>query len=466
MKYAVALLAVVFLLAIPGTTRSQTVPRNVLIEYFNGTWAEYGPFGDDSLVAFQSRWPNTKMIAYYIPSATAADPMETTDGNLVRDSLVANFCPGAVFDRIVWQVGTSTYSFILDWTLWEPAMDVRMTNSPATPISINVGATYDSIGRQVSGIATITALQAMSGKFMVTAVVTEDDLDYPQLKYTSTGNITLPSYLHTRVVRYMPLGAMGAVLTTTGFTANQVIYQPLSFTLPSGINWMKARLTVFVDVDLMLMYGHRYVQQAWQGPFTSFNITPVELISFTGESNSDGVRIAWRTATESSNRGWSLERRAVGDDAWSDLAFIEGAGTTRRGNAYDFVDRTASRGFVYDYRLRQTDFDGKTELSSVVRVSHAPIPLENGLSVAYPNPFALSTNLDIDLAADIPARVEIVDAMGRTLATLLDGHHTAGRQSVSWDGRDASGNAAPAGMYFARMTTPSGVYIRQLLKAR
>jgi flagellar basal-body rod modification protein FlgD len=43
--------------------------------------------------------------------------------------------------------------------------------------------------------------------------------------------------------------------------------------------------------------------------------------------------------------------------------------------------------------------------------------------------------------------VDVVDASGKTVKTLDLGAHAAGAMSIRWDGRDASGNLAPAGTY-------------------
>ena len=466
MKCMLLSLLACVVLTVPHSGQAQTVPRVVLIEYFTGTWAEWGPRGDDSLVAVQSRWPNTRVISYHLSSSSATDPMETTNGNIVRDSLSAGFAPGAVFDRIVWQVGASTYSFILDWTLWEAALSVRAANSPTTMLSINVAGTFDTLSRQVGGVATLTALQAMPGSYYVHVVVTEDDLDFPQVKNTGTTVLTLPSYLHKKVVRLMVTGGIGSQLTSTGFSANQVIPYPISFTLPSVMNWRKCHITVFVDADLGIPYGHRYVQQAWQGLLSNFNVIPVELVSFSGESVQGGIRLSWRTASENNNMGWIIERRSIDTDRWSDVAFVQGNGTTKHANMYDFLDETVAENVTYDYRLRQTDFDGKTDRSSVVRVSYLAMPNTTTLRDNYPNPCNPTTTIVVQLAQEDAIRLEIFDRMGRIVATLVDGIVGAGNQAFTWNGTDAGGNALPPGTYFYRLHTSTQVQTKQMLLVR
>jgi hypothetical protein len=64
------------------------------------------------------------------------------------------------------------------------------------------------------------------------------------------------------------------------------------------------------------------------------------------------------------------------------------------------------------------------------------------------------TVLLIDLAAEMPARLEMFDLTGRRVRTLADRTFSAGASLLPWDGREESGAPARRGVYFARLTTP------------
>src|SRR5262249_62393943 len=53
-----------------------------------------------------------------------------------------------------------------------------------------------------------------------------------------------------------------------------------------------------------------------------------------------------------------------------------------------------------------------------------------------------------------PARVTILDAQGRRVAEPLARRIAAGPAEVPWDGRDAAGQPAVAGVYFALVRVP------------
>jgi subtilisin family serine protease len=72
---------------------------------------------------------------------------------------------------------------------------------------------------------------------------------------------------------------------------------------------------------------------------------------------------------------------------------------------------------------------------------------------ARPNPSAGLTGLEFALARPSHVRVEVFDATGRLVRSLLDADRAAGPLQVTWNGADASGVRATAGVYFARIRT-------------
>ncbi len=74
------------------------------------------------------------------------------------------------------------------------------------------------------------------------------------------------------------------------------------------------------------------------------------------------------------------------------------------------------------------------------------------LAQNVPNPFNPATTIHFTLADRSRATVDVFDAGGRWLRTLLDEERAAGAQQVRWDGRDAHGDAVSSGVYFYRLT--------------
>ena len=73
---------------------------------------------------------------------------------------------------------------------------------------------------------------------------------------------------------------------------------------------------------------------------------------------------------------------------------------------------------------------------------------------AHPNPFRGETCIRFDLAAPGDVRVDLYDPAGRRVRVLARGWHPAAQHRLSWDGRDESGQAVAAGVYFLRFDAP------------
>jgi hypothetical protein len=91
------------------------------------------------------------------------------------------------------------------------------------------------------------------------------------------------------------------------------------------------------------------------------------------------------------------------------------------------------------------------------------LPLRTWFSAPAPNPFSRTTTLSFALAWGGAVELGVYGIDGRKVATLLKEAREAGEYQVSWDGRDANGQAVRPGMYYARLTTPEGRFTRTLV---
>ena len=86
------------------------------------------------------------------------------------------------------------------------------------------------------------------------------------------------------------------------------------------------------------------------------------------------------------------------------------------------------------------------------------LPVETLLHAPFPNPpGAQGTVLRFDLARGAGVQIDVFDVAGRRVTALAAAAYPAGVHSVRWDGRDATGRALGAGVYFIRMTTSGGL---------
>jgi len=74
-----------------------------------------------------------------------------------------------------------------------------------------------------------------------------------------------------------------------------------------------------------------------------------------------------------------------------------------------------------------------------------------GLRSAVPNPSAGSAVFAFYLPTVAQAKIALYDVAGRQIRVVADELFTAGYHSIPWDGRDGSGRAVRAGVYFYRL---------------
>jgi hypothetical protein len=89
--------------------------------------------------------------------------------------------------------------------------------------------------------------------------------------------------------------------------------------------------------------------------------------------------------------------------------------------------------------------------------------LSFGLEQNYPNPFNPATEIRFSLQTADRAVLNIYNVKGQLVKTMIDARLAAGRHSVVWDGRDASGQPVGSGVYFARLTSSTKSATRKMV---
>ena len=78
-----------------------------------------------------------------------------------------------------------------------------------------------------------------------------------------------------------------------------------------------------------------------------------------------------------------------------------------------------------------------------------PLPEAPALLENYPNPFNPITRIRFALPQAGPAKLDIYNAAGQWICTLVEGEVASGYHEVMWDARNASGFNVASGIYFA-----------------
>jgi hypothetical protein len=189
---------------------------------------------------------------------------------------------------------------------------------------------------------------------------------------------------------------------------------------------------------------------------------PVELASLTASANGSASVLSWRTISEDNNAGFEVQRRLGEESKWREVGFIESkgkGGTTDEPMTYQFIDKDlpyeADR---LEYRLRQVDLDGTTELTDPVSIERTVEELQ--LRKTFPNPARIEATVQFAVPDRQEVTLRMYDVLGRQVRTLSQGE-TQGREELQVDLSGLS-----SGTYFLRLNAEGRAETQRLTVVR
>ncbi len=220
---------------------------------------------------------------------------------------------------------------------------------------------------------------------------------------------------------------------------------------------MKLKLTLLIIFSLTThLFSAIGVGKSTEGPL------PVNLTYFTAEFQDGFVVLQWRTASETNNYGFEVERitgkmnEEEGKGDWRSIAFLSGGGNSSIPKNYSYIDKNLQHN-IYSYRLKQIDFDGRFHFSELVEIE-LKFPSEFLLYQNYPNPFSKGnpvTNIEYFIpyndfskqaneisSNDVLVVLKVFNILGEEMALLVNGKKPSGSHRVQF----SAGNL-PAGVY-------------------
>lgn len=185
-------------------------------------------------------------------------------------------------------------------------------------------------------------------------------------------------------------------------------------------------------------------------------VVPVELVSFTVIPSSNGFLLEWKTATETNNFGFDVEKLKESNLNWEKIAFIAGHGTTTETKNYSFIDDELSGG-KYFFRLKQIDYNGAFSYSGIVEAD-ASVPGEFSLEQNYPNPFNPVTKIKFSIPESSIVNLKVYDVIGNEVATLIHEQKDAGFYEVEFNAEKLG-----SGVYFYTLKAGSRVASKKMI---
>jgi hypothetical protein len=138
-------------------------------------------------------------------------------------------------------------------------------------------------------------------------------------------------------------------------------------------------------------------------------VLPIELLDFSPKLNGEEVYVDWTTSTEVNNDYYTIQR-SKDASSFENLGIVKGAGNSNDLLKYNYIDDGSELSGIVYYRLKQTDFDGKTSYSKIKSVDLSSL-VQNKWSI-YPNPTKNILNIEGNIV-----KVEIRNLLGKVIET-------------------------------------------------
>lgn len=109
------------------------------------------------------------------------------------------------------------------------------------------------------------------------------------------------------------------------------------------------------------------------------------------------------------------------------------------------------------------DLTGEDVPTAVETASVASRPAAFGLGQNYPNPFNPETEIHYSVATAAEVRLDIYNALGQQVRSLIAAQHSPGEYTVNWNGTDDQGKHLTGGVYFYTLKTGSFSQTRKMV---
>lgn len=359
-------------------------------------------------------------------------PYREYTGNAVGDTTLID--AGESF-KFPYDYGRDTASYGMPFHLYRQSPNLRLGSS----VSYAASSGTDQDVNDNDGVSTFPEITVANASYSLDVSLINTTgapaVLYGFIDFNGDGDFDDPGERSDPVI--IANGATSGTITWTGLTGGVV-----------GPTMMRLRLAP-TDAEARQPGGYASNGEAEDyGIGIGMSSLPVELIQFTGEKTDMGtVLLEWTTASEFNNDYFDVQR-STDVINWETIGQVDGHGNSHQLISYSFTDKNPKTGNNY-YRLKQVDFDGKTDYSLVINVrfdgdaSLKDMPVVKNKLELYPNPVvdAFWIRSENDFSEANQASVEVFNTYGDLVyASDLQGSlHQVDLTSQ------------PAGMYLVRV---------------
>jgi hypothetical protein len=185
-------------------------------------------------------------------------------------------------------------------------------------------------------------------------------------------------------------------------------------------------------------------------------VTPVAISDVELAAAHRYVELSWSSPLQGASQ-FQVVRSGARNGAFQPVAFEIGAGSAGR---YELRDASVRPGTEYWYKVG-VGSGAAMNWTSALRVRTLAATL--ALDAPRPNPARGIIRLDYELDRPGEARLEVFDATGRKIRTLMSGAQETGPGSAVWDRKNDGGGRTAAGIYFVKLTARGGSRSQRVL---
>jgi hypothetical protein len=431
-----------------------TVQRKQLVEFYTATSCPPCVAGNTSLDAvWNSEQRNISIIRTHVWWPTNNDPFYLGRGadSMENRARVTYYSISGVPACYVNGVVSSSYQSSVNGYPDTTRFEIKLSGwyMPASDTGrIKATMTWFSSAKDDNAKAT----------YVLRYAVVEDSSAY-------TGTNGDPN--HNQILRDMVPNNTGITIT---IVQGQTVADSQKFTVYSAgshpYTWDEPRLSIIAYVQDNATKAVINSQNILLSELPGTIPLGVELAEFAATAGTSAITLSWRTASETDNYQWLIERSTSPDKGFTLIAVLDAANSPN-GQSYSYSDNTASPLTDYYYRLGDKDMSGNVVWKGPILVtSRGEVITSVSLAPCRPNPCSRGASIAYALPKTGNVSLNVYDVSGRLVRTLESGVRNAGSHQAAWDLRNNSGRAVANGIYLYRLTAGNQTRTQKLTVIR
>jgi hypothetical protein len=381
--------------------------------------------------------PNTGQQSGFV-SGLAADYISFTSGSNLSITFTSAFSNIAVKAVKVGASGKVVQDVPLNVPYSEPSFGSTYSTITFVVINTSQSPGSTSYGYQATGTAVVSSMELKWDTTEPTFYYRLPPLDTVCVQFDAVPGARLDS---VRVALRRAGSMNGGVWTFTG----------ASRPTPLGM-----RLAFPISVSTTLTPPVVSPGATYPYPIPYPNWRTIDLRSYAIQTNQDFVVGFWMSP-DTSRDAYVMATTYPSSSAYHSFTYLNSPSSGTPGWYY-----IGSESEISLWLIRAYVSTGTTGAEEVIEL----LPKSFTLHQNYPNPFNPNTTIRYDLPAKSHVKLEVVDVLGRVVATLVDKIQDAGSYEAIWDGKNLSGASVSSGVYFYRLESSNYRALKKMVLLR